>query len=303
MAKKIKREKVLTEEEQKAEEAKATEEAAKAAAGIQDEFQARGFELVEWMQEKQGLVLGVIGLIVAAGIGFGVYTYTQHNANEAASTALAAALDVYEAPLVDDTGTSDPSDKTPKYKTADERAKAARELFKTAADKHKGTGAAAVAQLYIGHASLKLGDYDAAIAGYQAFLDRAPKSDPLRFAGYAGLAAALDAKGDRKAAIAKLEDLIALPEKIDEDAALLELGRLHIAEGNTDAARKALERIAKDFPESSLKSRADELIATLPSSGAPAPTGATTPPAPLPPGSPAPTAVPAPAPAAPAPAP
>jgi tetratricopeptide (TPR) repeat protein len=247
---------------------------------------------VEWMQQKQGLVLGVIGLIVAAGIGFGVYTYVQNNANEAASTALAAALDVYEAPLVDDTGTSDPSDKTPKYKTADERTKASRELFQKAGSAHKGTGAAAVAQLYVGHTSLKLGEYDAAIAAYEAFLKDTAKTDPLRFAGYSGLASALDAKGDRKAAIAKLEDLVALPEKIDEDAALLELGRLHIAEGNTDAARKALERIAKDFPESALKSRADELIATMPSSGAPPAPG--TPPAPP---APAPTTPPAPAPA------
>ena len=285
MAKKIKREKVVSEEEQKAEEAKATEEASKAAAGIQDEFQARGFELMEWMQEKQGLVLGVIGLIVAAGIGYGVYQYTKNNANEAASTALAAALDVYEAPLLDAAATPDASDKTPKYKTAEERAKAARELFKTAGMAHKGTGAAAVAQLYIGHASLKVGEYDPAIAAYEAFLQQTPQSDPLRFAGYSGLAAALDGKGDRKAAIAKLEDLIALPEKIDEDAALLELGRLQIAEGNTDAARKSLERIAKDFPESALKSRADELIGTLPSSAVVAPS---TPPASLPPAAPAP---------------
>lgn len=285
MAKKIKREKVVSEAEQKAEEAKATEEAAKAAAGIQDEFQARGFELMEWMQEKQGLVLGVIGLIVVAGIGYGVYQYTKNIANEAASTALAAALDVYEAPLLDDATAPDASDKTPRYKTAEERAKAARELFKTAGTAHKGTGAAAVAQLYIGHASLKVGEYDPAIAAYEAFLQQTPKSDPVRFAGYSGLAAALDGKGDRKAAIAKLEDLIALPEKIDEDAALLELGRLQIAEGNTDAARKSLERIAKDFPESALKSRADELIGTLPSSAVVAPS---TPPASLPPAAPAP---------------
>lgn len=290
MAKKIKREKVLTEEEQKAEETKAAEEAAKAAAGIQDEFQARGFELVEWMQQKQGLVLGFIGLIVAAGIGFGVYTYAQNNANEAASTALSKALDVYEAPLVDDAGTSDVSgaDKTPRYKTAEERTKAARDLFEKTVAAHKGTGAAAVAQLYVGHASLKLGEHDKAVAGYQGFLEQTPKSDPLRFAGYSGLAAALDAKGDRKGAIAKLEDMIALPEKIDEDAALLELARLQIAEGNTDAARKSLERIAKDFPDSTLKSRADEMIATLPASGAPAA------PAPTPTPGPTPATVPAP---------
>lgn len=283
MAKKIKLKTEPTEDERKAEEAKAADEAAKAAAGIQDEFQARGFELVEWVHEKQGLFLGILGAIVAGGLAFGVYTVVENNRNTEASASLATAIEAFEAPI-EEAPAADAEG--PSFKDAKERATRARELFQKTAAEHQGTGAAAVAHLYGGHTSMKLGDFDTAVKEYQAFLDATAKDDALRFAGLAGIAAALDAKGDRKGAIAKLEELVALPSKIDEDAALLELGRLQQAEGNTDAARAALERIGKDFPESTLKSRAEEMLSTLGAAPAPA--------------APAPAA---PAPAAPAPAP
>src|ERR1043166_1978602 len=241
MAKKIKRTKELTEEEKKAEEQKAAEEAAKAAAGIQDEFQARGFELVEWVQEKQAYVLGFIGLVLAAGLAYGIYTVASSSRNTSASVDLQKGLEAYDSPI----GEEKPDGDAPHYKDATERSKAARDLFTKAYDGHKGTGAGAVAELYAGHASLKLGEYDAAITHYDAFISNTDKDDPLKFAGYSGLAAAKDAKGYRKGAIAALEALVALPDKIDEDAALLELGRLYQQDGAVDKARAALERIGK----------------------------------------------------------
>lgn len=273
MAKKIKLKKEPTEDEQKAEEAKAAEEAAKAAAGIQDEFQARGFELVEWVHEKQGIFLGILGAIVAGGLAYGVYNVVEKNRNSGASASLAEALEVFEAPVqatgdkADDAAASD----GPSFKDATERATKARELFQKTASEHQGTGAAGIAHLYAGHTSMKLGDYDTAVKEYEAFLAATSKDDPLRFAGLSGIAAALDAKGDRKGAIAKLDELVNLPSTIDEDAALLELGRLYQAEGDAAAARRALERIGKDFPESTLKSRAEEMLATLGAAPAPAP--------------------------------
>lgn len=259
MAKKIKVKHEPTPEEKAAEEQKKTEEAAKAAAGIQDEFQAKGFELVEWVHERQSLVLALIGLIIAGGLAFGIYTVVDKSRNTNASAALSAALDVVNADLSDTPATDD----KPSFKTAEERAKAAKEKLQAVRTEHSGTGAASIAELYLGHVALSQGDHAGAAQAYQAFLQETPSGDPLRFAGLAGLATALDAKGDRKGAIARLDELVNLPEKIDEDAALLELGRLHEAEGNVTAARAALERIGKDFPESSLKSRAEQRLATL----------------------------------------
>ena len=259
MAKKIKVHREPTPEEKLAEEQKKAEDAAKAAAGIQDEFQAKGFELVEWIQERQSLVLALIGLILASGLGYGLYTVVQRSRNTSASVALAGALDVVNADITDAAPTGD----VPTFKTTEERAKVSKERLEVVKSEHSGTGAAAIAQLYLGHIALSQGDHAAAAQAYQGFLEDTSASDPLRFAGLSGLAMALDGKGDRKGAIARLDELVNLPDQIDEDAALLELGRLYALEGNPTAARAALERLGKDFPESSLKSRAEQRLAAL----------------------------------------
>jgi tetratricopeptide (TPR) repeat protein len=270
MAKKIKpprdkeAEKRAEEAEKVAEEAKKAAAAEKLAAAAQDEFQARGFELVEWMQEHRPVVLGFIAVVVLAGLGFGIYTVSEKNKNTVASVAFAQAQKLWEAPIGED---PDPDDDVPAYPDVVERSKAARAAFEKVAAEHKGTGAGAFASLSAGHAALKLSDLDGAIANYRAFLAATRANDPLRFAGYAGLAAALDGKGDTKGAIAALEDQVALgqTQKVhtDEDAALLTLGSLYAKEGDTEKARARLEKLIAEFPESPLKSRADEQLATL----------------------------------------
>ncbi|MDP2344948.1 MAG: tetratricopeptide repeat protein [Deltaproteobacteria bacterium] len=246
--------------EEKEAEAKKAAEAEAMAAAVQDEFQARGFELVEWVHHNPTVIVGVIAIVLLGGLGIGVWTVVDRGNNTKASAAYAAAQKLWEAPIGEDTN---PDDDIPAYKDVAERAKAARTAFTGVATQHKGSGAGILAQLTIGHASLKLGEIDAAIAAYNAFLAGTKPKDELRFAGYAGLAAALDAKGDTKGAIKALEDEVALADKTDEDGALLSLGRLYVQDGDPVKAKAKLELLIEDFPESSLKARADELLATL----------------------------------------
>ncbi len=246
-------------EEQEAEAKKAADAEAMAAA-VQDEFQARGFELVEWVHHNPSVVVGVIAIVVLGGLGFGVWTVVDRGNNTEASAAYAKAQKLWEAPIGEDT---DKDDGVPVYKDVAERSKAARTAFMGVAAQHKGTGAGTLAQLSVGHASLKLGELDAAITAYNAFLAATDAKDELRFAGYAGLAAALDGKGDTKGAIKALEDELALMNKTDNDGALLGLGRLYVRDGDPAKARARLETLIEEFPESSLKARADELLATL----------------------------------------
>src|SRR5947208_1088829 len=115
MAKKIKLKKELTADEQKAADAKEAEDASRAAAGIQDEFQARGFELVEWIHEKQAFVLGFIGLVIASGLAYGIYTVVSANRNSGASADLQKGLDAYDA-SVGDNPTDKPEGDEPHFK-------------------------------------------------------------------------------------------------------------------------------------------------------------------------------------------
>lgn len=246
------------------EASKAEEEAAAAAAAAQDEFQARGVELADHVHDHPGKVLALLGSVVAAGLLYGVYTVVERRDNTAASAAYAEAIKAWEAPVGEQTAdAADDAAKAPAYKDAAERARAASEKFTAVAQAHRGAGAGALAWLSAGHAALQLGEFDAAAKAYEAFLFAAKDEDPLRFAGYSGLAAALEGKGDTKGAIDALEKQVLLADKVDEDGALLALGRLYQQQGDVDAARKRLERLKADFPTSALRKDADELLAAL----------------------------------------
>lgn len=271
--KRDKKEEKAAEEAKKAEAAKAAEadEATKAAEeeaaaeAVQDEFQAKGFELVEWVQENRGIVLGALGAVVAAGLGFGIYSVATRGNDAEASAQWTKAVEIYDAPVGPD---PDPADSKPAYATDDEKAKAARTAFEGVVSQHKGTGAAAIANLYIGHTALKLKDFDGAIAAYEAYLKGAKPGDDLRFAAFDGIAAAKEEKGDVKGAIDALERLVELGSTTDEDGALLHLGRLYKKDGNDAKARERLDQLLKSYPDTALKTQADEVLATL--SAAPA---------------------------------
>jgi tetratricopeptide (TPR) repeat protein len=271
------------------EEARKAEEDAAAAAAAQDEFQARGVELADHVHDHPGKVLAFLGSVVVAGLLFGIYTVVEKRSNTAATAAYAAALKTWEAPIGDTAATSDASGGAtgPKFKDATERARAAKEQFTKVATEHRGTGGSALAWLSAGHAALKLGEFDDAAKAYDAFLFAAKDTDPLRFAGFAGLAAAREGKGDVDGAIDAYEKLVLLSGNVDEDGALLALGRLYQKKGDVEAARKRLERLKADYATSSLRKDADELLATLgppkieapkpEAAAAPAGTGATQP--------------------------
>ena len=83
MVRKIKTKKVLTEEEIAAQEREKQMEAA----GIQDEFQAKGFEMVDWMQEHSKLVMMSIGAVVVAGMIVAGVSYAGSKSDLDASVA------------------------------------------------------------------------------------------------------------------------------------------------------------------------------------------------------------------------
>jgi tetratricopeptide (TPR) repeat protein len=254
-----------------AEEAQKSAEDAAAAAAAQDEFQAAGVELADHVHDHPGKVLAILGSIVLAGLIYGVYTVVDRRDNTAASGAYAAALKVWEAPVADDAKEAAEGEKDLSFKDTAARATAAKEKFLAVAKGYRGTGAAALASLSAGHAALQLSQFDDAVTAYQAFVFASKDDDPLRFAGYSGLAAALEGKGDTKGAIDALEKLVLLADKADEDGALLQLGRLYQAQGDVETARKRLERLKADHPESTLRARADELLGSLgPKPAAPA---------------------------------
>lgn len=268
MAKKIKRKKEVSEEELEAQRKAEEEEAAREQMGIEDEFQAKGFELMEWMGENSSIVLGIIALVVVGGLVTAGLRWMDSSANADASVAFTAAHEAYTGQVGDaPAAVTGAKEDAPKFKDAKERSEKARALFQAVVDEHGGTGAAELAQLYVGHTAMSLEDYDGAAAAYQGYLDAAGTDDALAPVALDGLAIALEAKGDTSGAKAKLEALIALPGKMNEDLALVKVARMYQAEGDTDKARVAAERVVNEFKESAVRAQAEELLATLGSQG------------------------------------
>lgn len=250
--------KVKKSREQKEEERKlAAEERERDESGIQDEFQAKGFELVEWMQENSQVVLGLIAAVIVSGALYAGVALVDSGEDLAASEAYVKALRVYEG----NDGTGDATSEAP----ADEKSRSeeARKLFETVAKEHSGSDVATYAQLYVAKISMKLGDFDRAVEAYRTYLDAVSKNDEMRFAGLDGMAAALEAKGEGDKAASALEEWVTLRDPVAVDVALFRLAQVYAAQGNADKAKANLERLSTDYPKSALKSDAEDMMARL----------------------------------------
>lgn len=266
MAKKIKH-RTKSREEIEAEKKAAAEERARQAAGIQDEFQAKGFELVDWAQHNRGIILGAIGLVLVVGVALGIATLVRSSQDGAASTLYAEAMDAWQGEVGPELpGLGDPT--KPRFETAKEKAEKARELFVKVTAEHPSTGAAALAHLYAGHASMDLADFDAAIEHYSAYIDVASKGDELVFSALSGRAAAYESKKELDKAIADHKKILELPIAPVKDAALFALARLTLEKGEKAQAKEYLDRLGEQFPESPMLSGAEPLRARLGDVGA-----------------------------------
>ncbi len=265
MAKKIKH-RTKSKEELEAEKKAAEEERARQAAGIQDEFQAKGFELVDWAQHHRNFILAGIGAILAVGVILTIVTFARANEDGAASVLYAEAMETWQGEV----GPELPglSDETKlRFETATEKAEKAREQFLKVISTHPDTGAAELAHLYAGHASIDLGDWDAAVKHYSAYIDGRAQDDALLFAALSGRATALESKGDTDAAIADHKRLLELPVSPAKDAAMLALARLSLAKGDKAQATEYLDQLEERFPESPMLQSVEPLRARLGDAG------------------------------------
>lgn len=264
MPKKIKNRPTLTREEREAERKAKEEERSRQEAGIQDEFQAKGFEFVDWIQGQRHKVMAGLGGIVAIGLMYSGVEWSKVNKNSAASEQYVEAHEAFSATLggapAAVTGGSSEDDKKYDFTNATERATKARTLFQQVVDDSGASNVGALASLYIGQTSLTLNEHDKAIAAYQSYIDNTASTDPLRFVALEGLATALIDKGDTKGAIEQLQALVALPGKANKDLALLRLARLYNESGDTAKAKEVAQRLVNEFETSPLKSEAEELI-------------------------------------------
>jgi tetratricopeptide (TPR) repeat protein len=228
----IKKKKKKSAEEIEAEK----QEKALSKAGIQDEFQAKGFELVEWVQYHQRSITMGLGVVALVLVVWGAYSYFGSGANMKASGEFEAALALYEKAQ---------SAKDDKAKLQSDAAKAFEKIAK-----EKSGGVGRLSNLYVGHLGLEMSNAKMAIDAYGSFVKSASAKDPLRTIALLGLASAYEASSDPKKALESYEGILQSGVNVDEALVLWQASRLAKATGQDKKAKEFADKLAERYPSS-----------------------------------------------------
>jgi predicted negative regulator of RcsB-dependent stress response len=220
------------------------------AMGIQDNYQARGFELVLWVQGHKVLVSTLIALLLLGGAILSGYLYYQKRSAEIASGAYLEVIKSIEG--VPRTG----EENIAKWQ------KAQTKLMELAAA-HKYSGIAVLANLYGAHLALENNDAKNAVEMYQMALSRIKKSDNFYPLALIGLGYAQEKNGDVKSAIASFESVIEIKGDVGKDLALWEAARLSSELHENDNAKKNIAKLLEEYPASVYEKNAKRLKDTL----------------------------------------
>lgn len=225
---------------------------------------------VEWANEHKREVLttaAVIAALIAGGVAIAEY---MSGRTAASSSEFLSAMTVLEARVIAPPTegmaqgeaapeVANPNAKPPTFSNEKDRDLAARDAFRKVAQ--MGGGAATLARFMAADLSEKLGEQQEAEKGFGELVTTLGPKDSLYFLAVERLAYAQEARGDHAAAIATLDKLKG--DGFYADYATFHQGRLHLAKGDKDEARKLFTRVKESFPKSSTLQQADEYLSLL----------------------------------------
>jgi predicted negative regulator of RcsB-dependent stress response len=221
------------------------------AMGLQDEYQAKGFELVTWVQDHKGLVSALIVLLFVAGGAVSAFLYYQQRSAEQASSAYLTALKAVEG--VPKTGPENIA-----------KWKAAQEQLATIAKENAGTGVGNLAALYAAHLALENNEGAASVEFYQNALKKMKKNNDLYPLALIGLGYAQDRNGQPEDALASFNTLIEEKSSFGRDLALWEAARLAVKiPDKKEKAAAYVNQLLEEYPASSYENNAKRLKESL----------------------------------------
>jgi tetratricopeptide (TPR) repeat protein len=229
-----------------------------------DRFQEASGKALEWASSKRRPILVgsviTVSLVVAATAGAALTDRRQ----EKAGLLLYKVLDAADGEI---SSVPIPGTPGPYFKDEDERQKAIVAAAEETRSKYPGSNAARTATLALANARYQLGEHEAALTAYEAFLRDAPKTDSLRFAAHDGIAHVHEAKGELEKAAARYQEMGQEASGF-KDRAALEQARVLAQAGKHEEARAILKSFPEDFKESMLKATAQERLGRLPAAPA-----------------------------------
>jgi TolA-binding protein len=199
-------------------------------------------------RENQRVLIGIaIAALLLAIAAYGVYFY-RSNRERKAQDMLATAIDTIESPLVI------PAQPNPeaKFKTEEERNKAAEQQFNEVKSKFSGTDAADVAGVYLARIGAARGDVAGARRLLQAFIQDHSNHVLARSARYSLYQLRVES-GEATQVTNELTAELAKPEKdqvLPADSMLVLLAHAYEVQGNDQKSRDTYRRIVTEFPDS-----------------------------------------------------
>lgn len=220
------------------------------AMGLQDEYQAKGFELVSWVQEHKGLVSGLIVLLFLAGGAFSAFLYYQQRSMEQASSAYLTALKTIEG--IPKTG----PENTAKWQDAQKQ-------LVDIAKAHSGSGVGTLATLYAAHLAMENNEGAVSVELYQNAMKSLKSDNDLYPLAVLGLGFAQEKNGQIKEALASFNILIEQKTAFGRDVALWQAAQLAEQNQEKDKAKAYADQLLEEFPASLYESNAKRLKESL----------------------------------------
>jgi predicted negative regulator of RcsB-dependent stress response len=234
-----------------------------------DEFRDAVGRSVEYAESHVRTILYAVGgVVLLAAVAAAVYLYSGSR-RQGANEALAEAMKVYKASIVA-TGAKPNDPEAPSFPTEAARRARAKELLEEVRDDYGMTAAADVAGLYLAQIAADEGRLDEARELWSDFVDE--HGDSMLGSEARLNLIDLDRKQGKGEQVVK--DLQAMLEKSDaplpQDVILNELGKTFEHLRRTQEAVQSYQRIVDEFPQSPYRQEAQQRIAVLDPSKAPA---------------------------------
>jgi predicted negative regulator of RcsB-dependent stress response len=212
--------------------------------------------LQDWLTENLKTVVAVVGVLVLAASAWGIVEFLQHRAEAQAAELYAKAMKTYQAAQAPDLQL-----RVLSPETISALQQAAQE-FQAVQEDYPRTQHAALAMFSQANAYATLGQFDEAIAAYEAWLTEYAEH-PLKPLVIQRLAYALWSKGKPEDAVTRFGEVTTIPDAPNRDLAYFEKGRVLEQMGQNAQALEAYSTLAKEFTSSPWASEGNARIIAL----------------------------------------
>lgn len=228
-----------------------------------------GFEHgIDWVYEHGSTLLKIAGAVAVAATILGLGWLYVSSQERKGAQALAAAMEVYAAPIGGESSEGD-DEETPSFVDEASRRAKAKELFTEVQESFGRTDAADVASVYLGEIAAQEGDLERARELWTRFVNRHP-NHAVAGGVWLNLFSIDKQEGLTQELTSKLRALLEEPhEALPEDILLFELASVLEEDGQSQEARDTFQRLVDDHPRSTFAAEARSRLDALPAASGP----------------------------------